>query len=399
MRIRKIAIFTLIAIHFSVYSQRDFRSGYVISNQGDTITGKIDYRGDILMGSFCTFKNKDRGLVKYQPGEISGYFVDNKCYRSIKLDDAYKFLEALIEGKLSVYYLRDRTKDRFFVKKENGALLELEYYEKEEYINQWIDDESDSTGIIIDKYRIKKSQDQDQSEGHPNHSSVDRKVVGLYKFKTIEHQEQLKEYLNDVPQLFDEIEGIKKPDQLTLVNLAEEYNKIWGGKDDYIIYDKKKYKTNINVEFLYSKNTSYNIFDISPDNDYELLGISVNIGLSKINERIYLRLGLEYSEPELRYKKYTVVRVPAAVKYQYPGRILKPFASAGFNIYWIKNDYDSYTHNDICPTINAGMAIPVYRFVNLEVSYNVDFHSFGGVENEDRAMYSGGLLFGLLLDF
>jgi hypothetical protein len=49
-------------------AQTDFRPGYVIGLNGDTIPGEIDYRGDKLMGETCTFrKSRLDSLQRFSP--------------------------------------------------------------------------------------------------------------------------------------------------------------------------------------------------------------------------------------------------------------------------------------------------------------------------------------------
>ena len=83
MRLR-IILFIALSIHmFQVKSQTDFRPGYVIKNEGDTVYGVIDYRGDQLMSKVCKFKNSNNKLFSYSPFDIQSFrFVDGKYYVS-----------------------------------------------------------------------------------------------------------------------------------------------------------------------------------------------------------------------------------------------------------------------------------------------------------------------------
>ena len=68
-------------IPFYVSSQPDFRPGFVITNSNDTVYGTIDYRGDLMMGHICRFKDKNDTLTDFSPNDIAAFrFIDSKFY-------------------------------------------------------------------------------------------------------------------------------------------------------------------------------------------------------------------------------------------------------------------------------------------------------------------------------
>jgi len=62
----------LLAVNFSIsFAQTDFRKGFIVTSEGDTLAGLIDYRGDLLMGNQCTFRVSEEEDPKvYAPGEL-----------------------------------------------------------------------------------------------------------------------------------------------------------------------------------------------------------------------------------------------------------------------------------------------------------------------------------------
>jgi len=65
MSFKKALILGLIlSAHMVLTAQTNFKPGYIIKNSADTLYGKIDYRGDLLMGSICRFKSENEGLYK-----------------------------------------------------------------------------------------------------------------------------------------------------------------------------------------------------------------------------------------------------------------------------------------------------------------------------------------------
>lgn len=89
------------------FSQSDFREAYIISNDGDTINGLIDYREGNKNFEVCEFKNSIKSnSIKYTPTEIKAYqFINDKYFESGKIesDEASVFMEVLVRGKAVLY--------------------------------------------------------------------------------------------------------------------------------------------------------------------------------------------------------------------------------------------------------------------------------------------------------
>jgi hypothetical protein len=117
-----------------VTAQRDFRPGYIILNEGDTLKGLILYNA-LHAWTQCTFKKgQDASSVDYSPGDLRAYRFDDGRYfisREIPADkgQALVFLEYLLKGKASLYYFRDGS-DHYYIEKEAGKLVELTEQEK-----------------------------------------------------------------------------------------------------------------------------------------------------------------------------------------------------------------------------------------------------------------------------
>ena len=121
----------LFLVSFPLQAQKDFRPGYIITNEYDTIHGLIDYRGDIRNSKECAFKKgPDASLEIFFPFDIKGYrFSGSKFYISkmIPVKDGKKavFVEYLVDGIVKLYYYRDVNMDHYFIEKEDGKLYEL----------------------------------------------------------------------------------------------------------------------------------------------------------------------------------------------------------------------------------------------------------------------------------
>ena len=114
------------------YAQKNLREGIVITLSGDTLHGDIDYRTDAINAKQCVFYADGAIEAKtYLPGEISAYrFLDNGRYyvsRTVPTDDNLfeqtLFLEYLVRGQMSVYYLPDAARGNlYFFENKEGKL-------------------------------------------------------------------------------------------------------------------------------------------------------------------------------------------------------------------------------------------------------------------------------------
>lgn len=117
---KKIQLTTLILfIAILSYGQSDFRSGFIISLENDSIQGELDYRSNSKNYESCIFK-KDGQTTVYGPNEIKGFrFNNDKFFSSQIVNDA--FVEVLVLGEISLY----RLKEKFYIEKDT-SLFELQ---------------------------------------------------------------------------------------------------------------------------------------------------------------------------------------------------------------------------------------------------------------------------------
>ena len=105
------------------YAQNNLREGIVITLAGDTLHGDIEFRTDAINAKQCVFIADGAKEAKtYLPGEIAAYrFLDNGRFyvsRTVPTEDNLfeqtLFLEYLVRGQMSVYYLPDVAKGELF---------------------------------------------------------------------------------------------------------------------------------------------------------------------------------------------------------------------------------------------------------------------------------------------
>ena len=126
-KLKLISLFLLISISTAI-GQRDFRDGLILTLQGDTIFGQVDYRSNTRNYTSCLFRNNE-ATIEYFPDQIAGFgYLDDKFFSSqIVLNS---FVEVLVLGDLSLY----KFNEAYFLEK-GEELFELESKTNEININ------------------------------------------------------------------------------------------------------------------------------------------------------------------------------------------------------------------------------------------------------------------------
>ena len=116
-------------IHINVHAQINPMQGYIITNEGDTIRGTIDYRSDVRNARECRFATEGEKEYKtFVPADIKGYrFADNGIYyvtRTFAIDGQEKtfFAEYLLQGGVSLYRHKENDTDYYFLVGEDGRV-------------------------------------------------------------------------------------------------------------------------------------------------------------------------------------------------------------------------------------------------------------------------------------
>jgi len=136
------------------FSQQNYLSGYVVKNNGDTLSGFIDYRNWDINPDKVDYKSKlEEKPIQFKPTEILEFGVKNEIYVSGTVDIEISpidigmleedpqihiqvntvFLQTLVKGEKSLFYYKNQDRREYFYIKYN-ATLELLIYKR--YIKQ-----------------------------------------------------------------------------------------------------------------------------------------------------------------------------------------------------------------------------------------------------------------------
>lgn len=135
-----------------LFSQENFIPGWVISLNGDTIRGTIDYQFWVVNPTTIKFqKDSKAAKIKYTPTEIKKFSVYGELYISaivqseigivtsfenlseLKMKTDTTFLQTIIEGPKSLYHYKNSDKkDQFYIKEDGKIVLLIykKYYKK-----------------------------------------------------------------------------------------------------------------------------------------------------------------------------------------------------------------------------------------------------------------------------
>lgn len=151
MKYLYLILFSLIAVQFSATAQRNFKPGYIVTLNGDTTKGIIDYKEWNQNPGEITFKTTEQAAAQqYSPDNIKAFGIDHTDHYqkytgpittgTVDLGDlssgidssfttAKVFLRILTSGKnLTLYNYKDKIKTRYFIADKNSAPVELRRY-------------------------------------------------------------------------------------------------------------------------------------------------------------------------------------------------------------------------------------------------------------------------------
>lgn len=126
----------IMAVGLSVlaHAQTNPQPGFIITNENDTVRGTVDYLSDLRNQRGCLFKaNGEEGYHNYKPGDISGYRLSNNgifyVTRTFMVGEAEEtvFAEYLLQGGVSLYYVRDVHTQYYYWVDEDGKVARMAY--------------------------------------------------------------------------------------------------------------------------------------------------------------------------------------------------------------------------------------------------------------------------------
>lgn len=130
---RSILTIVLLAIFAkTTMAQTNPKPGYIITNNGDTIRGNIDFRTNEKLSKQCEFwANGGNEDTTYKPGDIEGFRFDNggKYFVTRRLnvtgEPELYFAEFMVQGKMNLYCVAYNRDEYYFFERVDGEMAQL----------------------------------------------------------------------------------------------------------------------------------------------------------------------------------------------------------------------------------------------------------------------------------
>ncbi len=367
---KKLLLALLVFTVSKAYAQLNFNPGYIISIEQDTIYGRIALKGDASLCKFCLFKSENKKITKYLPSEIRAFYIEGiRYYESFEVDGESKFLEMLFKGAVNIYYYTDNNSKQYYIKKEEGGLEPLNYFERSLFVNQ--------RGTVED------ARDFDiTSYDMSSWNSGKQKVV----IRVEQYKKTLDSLMSDTPGMAGEINRLGKVEHKELIAVSQIYHQLKNKNEDYMVYHQNHKKgllefsvglLNIDYSYIKSKN-SYMIYGFKGYTPLRGSNLFFGYGLQFAAFKIPPGYSVvEFQQVQIPSINYGVFRIPFSFGYIYPGKVLLPYASVGFNVYIIREKYSFakvVNHTQpFLPSYSLGLAANVYKNFQLTVNLEGDF--------------------------
>jgi opacity protein-like surface antigen len=344
--------------------QADFRQGFVITNESDTLHGLINFRGDTGNAQKCEFKKSGAAVVKeYKPFDIQGYrFTNSKYYisKTVVVNGARinLFLEFLIHGTADLYSFNDGKTSYFFIQKSGQKIYEL----------------------IVKKDLVKRGESS-------------------YSHETNEYVNTLKRVLADCPRFFPTIDNTAYEAQ-SLMMLLKRYND-YVSSEKSVFYEKQPPDVKLKLAPFFSVNSSNVSFEHSAmyealdfqRSTYATIGLLLNTSLPKSNRWFSFQTSIEVGKNlfygdgvnptnSLRFEEVYIQDIniigKAGFKFTYPQGKFRPTLMIGGNmLYALKRDgirvEDSQNGSTIA--INEGSENVIAKALyGMNFNLGIDYH-------------------------
>lgn len=330
-----ITIGAIILTNFFITAQSEFKEGYIIKNNKDTIYGFLDYKRNTVNAKKCIFRtdiNSENQI--FSPEDINSYrFKNSKFYisKSLKIEGKTKqlFLEYLINGIVDVFYYRDNDGEHYLIDDGSGNLYELKNEEKE---------------VILERTTYIRET---------------KEYIGL-----------LKNIFKESPTVMKRVENIEL-NHKSLIKITNDFHNEVCSDQACIIYEKRLPKSkrgfgliirlNGNLfsqtrefidELYYLENSKFGF------NVYPTVGVFYKKGMPYINERLFIQYEGTYSlvnfstsnsyfEPVLDMNylndikfKQNIFGNTFMLKYEYPKGKIRPIYHTGvFLDYYFNTEF------------------------------------------------------------
>jgi hypothetical protein len=356
-----VSLFLVFVFSLDAYSQKNFRPGYIVRNEMDTVSGLINFNSNSFNSEKCEFKRDINADIEvYSPDEIKSYLLtDYRHYVSKAIDiNGVKrniFLEYLVDGVVDLYYHNIGLEEFFFLEKD-GEIIPID--------NKQIE--------IVDESGKKHIRFSNQYRG------------------------AMKTLFSDAPEIDALI--LKSDFYLSsLIKITKEYHRIVC-TDEVCIDYSKMIKREIFLEVVTGVDLSFMGLALSTNYSTDTkpaIGLNLRYFDNRYNSKMAFKTGFNVSKHTIsgeyhlenniaRIKcygidlDYTILRIPAVLEYAFMTGKFQPTISFSFNNCFIlySNYYAeirNYTSEDRFVPVPTENPLRKYQF-GFELGFGFMYH-------------------------
>lgn len=342
-----------------LYGQSDFRHGYIVTHNSDTLRGFVDNRTETKNARQVSFKSTLSGeVVKYDPTTIQAYgLTGDKMYeaKTIPLDSTSTekaFVELLVKGKISLY--RFKNDGRLYIEKDAKPLQALYQTDIKVYRNglPYIQIRKNYIGTL-QWYMADCSQIQKKID----HAKLDylslMKLVDAYN-----HCGQERGSLRTKRKFMVISAGAVGGLQISKMHSSTEGR----GLVEYINY----------AQFGYSRQPSGGVF-IKTNFPWITTKVSLYVEAQYTKAHYYSNYVWTMPNAVVNYREelshtLSYLRLPVLLRYTFPRGRVKPFVQAGGTFDFILSQSSRHISEQEWTNTKT-----VYTFENKPVTFNPSF--------------------------
>lgn len=346
-----------ISMPFLAFSQADFKKGFVITLEKDTLFGLVGYREGSKSYKACDFrKSTAEEIVTYQPNEIAGYgivrgkFFVSRTIQEKKREPNLIFLEMVVKGLVSLY----KFGEVYFLEKDDGVLRQLINEKEEAFV-----------GDNPQQYKRRVLLQSNEHIAIMNMLLVDCSELSARIPKVHLTERQLTELIED----YNTCKGVPFVTYKTEKPWVKTYIGVTGGgnfsKLDFIV-NEPAYKY-LDGTFSTSKTP--------------LAGLSLDITSPRLNERLSFHADFFYLNS--KYYLYSItntsssithdyisielqqIKVPIGIRYTFPEKAITPYFNVGAS-----NTVNINSSSSWIREIESGNTVNTYTNDALDITRN-----------------------------
>lgn len=322
---KKKIIVMLLFMTTLIVSAQNYTEGYVLKNNGDTLTGWIGYRIDKLNAKECLFKSDlSKESQKFYPEDIREYYLrdsrDGEKYyisKKVKVENEEKavFLDFLLQGEMNLYFYAGQKSNYYLLESEDDEMLAVT--QDPEFIYQGAD-----YGIYY---------------------GTDNKYKGLLKYRFKDYPE--------IAKLTDNTDFTHK----SMIELVKAYHdQACKSGEECVVFmgsgERKMMKVKFSAYIGANYLSSFRAASVKlVDRDYDMtkimpvIGVQANLYLPRLSNSVSLFLDISLSNLKGESKNYIdgalftsykinsfIISPKVGLRYTYPKGNFRPMVEAGF---------------------------------------------------------------------